>query len=201
MGVEDLPKYGCGCVVAVFGVAFFTTGVLVPMLCKLAPYKEDHAKEASAKRIIAEYERMVAAAETNAIATAVQKEKDAKKEDKIRTFAMRESPAVWQTVQKLRAEKATLENGVVRVERVLKYYGRDLASDHDLVGMWHDLQEIDDLIGRLQYKLEDAYLKYVAYQATPGREDLKALSNKALVDGVQEASVIEARFNEMRLRK
>ena len=201
MDAGDLPKYGCGCVVAFFGMVFFTAGVLVPVLCRLAPYREDRDKEANAKQIIAEYERAVAAAQTNAAAIAAQKEKDGKKEDKIRTFALRESPAIWRTVQELRAEKATLEKGVVRVEHALRYYGYNLASDYDLVGLRRDVREVDDLIRRLQYKLEDAYLKYVAYQATPGREDLKELSDKALVDGVREANEIEEKFNEMRARK
>lgn len=201
MDAGDLPKYGCGCVVAFFGMVFFTAGVLIPLLCRFAPYREDRVKEANARQIIAEYERAVAASQTNDAAIAVQKEKEAKKEDKIRAFAMRESPVIWRTVQELRAERTTLEKGVARVERVLGYYGRDLASDRELVGLWKDLQEVDDLIERLQYKLEDAYLKYVAYQSAPGRDDLKELSNKALVEGVQEAGAIEARFNEMRLRK
>ena len=200
MDFDDAPKYGCGCVVAVFGMCLIT-GWIVQGLMKVVPYSEDCARAADAKRIIAEHERTIAAAKTNAVAVAAQKEKDVKKEDKIRTFAMRESPAVWQAVQKLRAEKVMLEKGVARVENVLKYYGHDLASDRELSGLRKDLQEIDDLTQRLQYRLEDAYLKYVAYQATPGREDLKELCDKALVDGVQEASEVEARFNEMRAQK
>lgn len=201
MDAGDLPKYGCGCAVAFFGMVFFTAGVLIPLLCRLAPYKEDRAKEANARQIIAEYERAVAASQTNDAAIAVQKEKEAKKEDKIRAFAMRESPVIWRTVQELRAERTTLEKGVARVENVLEHYGRDLASDRELSGLRKDLQEIDDLTQRLQCRLEDAYLKYVAYQATPGREDLKELCDKALVDGVQEAGEVEARFNEMRAQK
>lgn len=200
MDVEDLPKYGCGCVLFVLG-GLFVIGGSLEALVKLTPYKEDCERAADAKRIIAEHERAMAAAKRKAVTVATQKEKAAKKEDKVRTFAMHESSAVWQAVQKLRAEKATLEKGVAHVECVLKYYGRDLESDHDLIELRQDLLEVDDLIGRLQYKLEDAYLKYVAYQATPGREDLKELCNKALVDGVQEASKVEARFNEMRVRK
>ena len=198
MDFDDAPKYGCGCVVAVFGMCLIT-GWIVQGLMKVVPYSEDCERAADAKRIIAEHERTIAAAKTNAVAA--QKEKDVKKEDKIRTFAMRESPAVWQAVQKLRAEKVMLEKGVARVENVLKYYGYDLASDRELSGLRKDLQEIDDFTQRLQYRLEDAYLKYVAYQATPGREDLKELCDKALVDGVQEAGEVEARFNEMRAQK
>ena len=200
MDFDDAPKYGCGCVVAVFGMCLIT-GWIVQGLMKVVPYSEDCERAADAKRIIAEHERTIAAAKTNAVAVAAQKEKDVKKEDKIRTFAMRESPAVWQAVQKLRAEKVMLEKGVARVENVLKYYGYDLASDRELSGLRKDLQEIDDFTQRLQYRLEDAYLKYVAYQATPGREDLKELCDKALVDGVQEAGEVEARFNEMRAQK
>lgn len=200
MDFDDAPKYGCGCVVAVFGMCLIT-GWIVQGLMKVVPYSEDCERAADAKRIIAEHERTIAVAKTNAVAVAAQKEKDVKKEDKIRTFAMRESPAVWQAVQKLRAEKVMLEKGVARVENVLKYYGYDLASDRELSGLRKDLQEIDDFTQRLQYRLEDAYLKYVAYQATPGREDLKELCDKALVDGVQEAGEVEARFNEMRAQK
>lgn len=200
MDFDDAPKYGCGCVVAVFGMCLIT-GWIIQGLMKVVPYSEDCARAADAKRIIAEHERTIAAAKTNAVAVAAQKEKDAKKEDKIRTFAMRESSAVWQTVQKLRAEKATLEKAVERVECVLRYCGRDLANDRDLIGLRKELQETDELLGRLYFKLEDAYLKYVAYQSAPGRKDLEDLCAKALEDGLQEAGVVESRFNKMRSRK
>lgn len=191
---------GCGCL-TVIGVILFTLYVAFPTLDNLLPYKADCAKAADARRIIAEYEESVAMAASNAVATAEAVESCNRKEEKIRVFALKESPTIWQMVQKLRAEKESLETGIARVEVVLQYYGRDAGGDPDVIKLRQDKSETEELLDRLWNKLEDAYLKYVTYQEMPGQEDLKALCETALSDGALEASVVEKRFIRMREQK
>ena len=197
MGSDDI---GCGCG-AVIGVVLFTLYVVTPIMSKLLPYKADCAKAADARLIIAEYEKSVAMATSNAVASAEEAARNKKKVDKIRTFALTESPTIWQTVQKLRAEKESLETGIAKVEAVLHHYGHDVRCDIDVAKLKQELRETDELHERLWTKLEDAYLKYVAYQEMPGQEDLKDLCDKALSDGALEASVVEKRFIRMREQK
>lgn len=201
-------EFGYGCVAVIVGLLILF--VAIPCGVEmLLPYKADCAKAAKAKRIIAEYEESVAMAESDAIATAEEAAQNKKKEDKIRTFALKESPTIWQAVQKLRAEKGSLETGIARVEAVLQHFGRDAQQpfgrdagcDPEVISLKQDLSETEKLLDRLWAKLEDAYLKHVAYQEMPGQNDLKVLCDRALSDGAQEASAIENRFIRMREQK
>ena len=208
--IRDVAMSGeeSGCL-AVIGVILFTVFVVIPTLVKLTPYKVDRNEALCAENIIAQYEKSVAMAERNAIATVEEEASVRRKEEKIRTFALKESPAIWQTIQKLRAEKESLETGIARVEAVLQHFGRDAQQpfgrdagcDPDVIRLKQDLSETEKLLDRLWAKLEDAYLKYVAYQEMPGQNDLKELCDRALSDGAQEASAIENRFIRMREQK
>ena len=201
-------EFGYGCVAVIVGLLILF--VAIPCGVEmLLPYKVDRNEVLCAENIIAQYEKSVAKAESDAIATAEEAAQNKKKEDKIRTFALKESPTIWQAVQKLRAEKGSLETGIARVEAVLQHFGRDAQQpfgrdagcDPDVVRLKQDLSETEKLLDRLWAKLEDAYLKYVAYQEMPGQNDLKALCDRALSDGAQEASAIENRFIRMREQK
>lgn len=191
---------GNGCC-TVIGLILLTMFVVAPILSKLTPYGEDCAKAANAERIIAAYEEAVAMAKSNAVATAEAVERNIIKDGKIRSFALKESPTLWQTVQKLRAEKESLETGIARVETVLRHYGRDAGGDSDIIMMRQDFFETEELLDCLLSKLEDAYLKYVAYQEMPEQETLKVLCENALLDGAREASAAEKRFIRLREQK
>jgi len=62
----------------------------------------------------------------------------------------------------------------------------------------------DEMIGvktSLRRKIEDAYLAYRKFEATPSRKEYDALRRKTLEDGIQEAESAARRFTIMRNEK
>ena len=53
----------------------------------------------------------------------------------------------------------------------------------------------------LHAKIEDAYLAYCKFQATPSRKDYDELRRKILDDGIKEAESAAKRFEQMRTTK
>ena len=146
--------------------------------------QQEDARIAEAKRIQEEKKR-------------IQEAKD----DKIRSFALKDAPKVWAVYQTLQSE-IDIQNGKIEeLRKALEAFGK--VPDQDV-----DFQRIcalrDDMIrsqNTLRTKLEDAYIASRKYEAAPSRKDYQELHKKALEDGILEADAAEAKFKEMRLNK
>lgn len=184
------------------------TDYAAPYIEKFTPYKEDRGRVEQAKWIIKVHEQGLESRREQEKTEVEQRERAAAKhkteelnEAKIRAFSLKNAPEIWLAVQRLRAEEKTLAEGLSRVEGVLSYCCRDPKSDTDFVEIKRELTEILGMESRLKRSLEDAYLKYVAYQAQPVRKDLQDLADVAIKDGLREASLVEGKFKMMRERK
>ncbi len=123
------------------------------------------------------------------------------KDDKIRTFALKEAPRVWNVYQSLQSEIAVQNERIEELRRTLEEFGRSPSKDSDFIRI-NKLR--DDMIrskDALRSKLEDAYIAARKYEASPSRKDYRELHRKALEDGILEADQAEAKFREMRLNK
>ena len=146
--------------------------------------KEEAARIAEVKRVQEENKRR-------------QEEKD----EKIRSFALKEAPKVWAVYQSLQSEIDVQNDKIDELRKVLVSF--DKSPDQDM-----DFQRIcalrDDMVRSwkaLRIKLEDAYIASRKYEASPSRKDYQEIHRKALEDGILEADAAEAKFKEMRLNK
>jgi hypothetical protein len=175
---------GCGTVVAI-AVA------LVVLLVILSTIMFEREKKAAQVRLAAE--------EKQRQEEAIKREEA--KVDKIRKFALKETPSVWAAYQSLQSEVDVQDVKIKELSRVLMEFDRIPEQDEDFVRI-RELR--DDMIrtrDALWKRLEDAYLAARKFEAAPTSKGNEELLKKALEDGVAEADAAEKKFKEMRQSK
>ena len=119
----------------------------------------------------------------------------------LRTFALQESPRLWQTVQVLRAERETRNAALVKLRKELIDFGRDPDSDADYVALKAANDGLLDSLHAVYEKIEDAYIAYKKFQATPGNKEFGEMMRRVLDDGMNEAAAAESRYLQMSREK
>ena len=152
------------------------------------------AKRQQDARVAAEKRRREAAA-------AEAKRKQAAKDDKIRTFALKEAPKVWSVYQSLQSEIDVQNDKIEELRKTLVAFDKSPEQDADFVRICALRDEMIRSREAIRAKLEDAYLAAKKYEASPSRKDYQELHKKALEDGILEADAASAKFKEMRLNK
>ena len=151
-------------------------------------------------------EREKKAAQVRLAAEEKQKREDAIKReeakiDKIRRFALKETPSVWDAYQSLQSEVDVQNDKIKDLSKALREFDRVPEQDEDFVRI-RELR--DDMIrtrDALWKRLEDAYLAAKKFEAAPTSKSNEALLKKALFEGVAEAAAAEKKFKEMRQSK
>ncbi len=115
----------------------------------------------------------------------------------LRSFALQESPSLWQTVQALKAESAARKAELKKLRDDLALFGRNPNRDPDCLSLKKSYEELDESVMVVYTKLEDAYLSYKKFQATPGKKEYGDLMRKALEDGIQEADAASAKYKNL----
>ena len=152
------------------------------------------AKRQQDARVAAEKRRREAAA-------AEAKRKQAAKDDKIRTFALKEAPKVWEVYQSLHSEIDVQNDKIEELRKTLVAFDKSPEQDADFVRICALRDEMIRSRKAIRAKLEDAYIAAKKYEASPSRKDYQELHKKALEDGILEADAASAKFKEMRLNK
>lgn len=117
--------------------------------------------------------------------------------DALRSFALTESPRLWQTVQMLKAEKASRKAALESLCKEMRDFGRNPETDSDVAALRTALADLDGSLATIYEKLEEAYIAYKKMQATPGRREYADMMKAALEDGVKEADATAARYREL----
>lgn len=218
---------GCGCLVA--GVVIFIVLNWVPSCVSdqwrsYQAYKEKRAQEIAEKEELgrlaaaekdairrreeAEKERLRQREEAEARAKAerAQQAREAAKraavrEDKLRNFALKEAPVLWQTYQNLQAAIISQNEKIEDLRKTLTEFGMSPDSDSDFQRICSLRDEMVGSLKTMHTKIEDAYLASRKYEATPSKKEYAELRRKLLEDGLQEAEAAERRFKEMRNTK
>lgn len=115
----------------------------------------------------------------------------------LRTFALQESPTLWQTVQSLRAEYASRKAGLAGLKGDLLEFGRNPKTDSDYQALRQSCEDLRESLDQICRKIEDAYISYKKFQATPSRAEYENLMRKSLEDGIQEADAASRRYRTM----
>ena len=115
----------------------------------------------------------------------------------LQTFALQESPKLWQTVQELRAEHEIRATALSKLRYELVDFGRNPDVDPDYVALKASNEGLMESLNAIYAKIEDAYIAYKKFQATPGRKEYGDMMRSALEDGIQEADSAMTKFQTM----
>lgn len=125
----------------------------------------------------------------------------AKQENLLRTFALQEAPQLWQTVQSLRGEIVSRNKAMAQLAAELREFDRKPEDDTTYRELQVGREQIACTLDNVYQKLENAYIAYKKFQATPGRKEYADAMNRALEDGIHEAEMMESRFKKMSITK
>lgn len=125
----------------------------------------------------------------------------AKQENLLRTFALQEAPQLWQTVQSLRGEIVSRNKAMTQLAAELREFDRKPEDDTTYRELQVGREQIACTLDNVYQKLENAYIAYKKFQATPGRKEYADAMNRALEDGVLEADATARRYRVMSIEK
>ena len=134
-------------------------------------------------------------------AAAEAKRRQEAKDEKIRTFAIKDAPRVWQVYQALQSEIDVQGGKIEELRKTLETFNKVPEQDEDFKRICALRDEMIRSRKALRAKLEDAYVAAKKYEAAPSRKDYQGLLKKALEDGILEADAASSKFKEMRLNK
>jgi len=205
-------KWGCGCLTAI--LIYYVGIPLIMAVCKFTAdaihdakisYEEraekrrvEKAAEEENKRRAEEQER--GEAERKAIEAAQAKSR-AEREDRLRSFTLKEAPVLWKAYQELEAQIVSQGKRIDDLRKTLTEFDKDPDQDADFRVICSMRDEMIGVKTSLRRKIEDAYLAYRKFEATPSRKEYDALRRKTLEDGIQEAESAARRFTIMRNEK
>ena len=200
---------GClGCAALFFGVPllFMFLQVVVLVFRDISDWRDARlarkAEQAEARNAQeAENARIAEAKRKQAEAVAEAKRRQEAKDDKIRSFALKDAPKIWAVYQSLQSEIDVQGGKIDELRKTLIAFGKQPELDEDFNRICAVREEMIRTRKTLRVKLEDAYIAAKKYETSPSRKDYQALHKKALEDGILEADQAEARFKEMRLNK
>lgn len=193
---------GClGCVVLFFGLPIiFGIFAISKMETKNFFRERREAKVAEEERLAqekVEKERIRHEKEAKADAERCA----AAKEDKLRTFAMKNADGLWRTYQLLKGEIDGQNKRIEKLKDAFVEFGKNPEDDADyrrICGMRDSMVKSREI---MRGKMEDAYLASVKFEATPGKDEYAEIMRKALEDGIREAESTATRFGIMAQEK
>ena len=136
---------------------------------------------------------------------AQQKEAMAKREeakaDKLRTFALRDAPVIWKAHEQLKAAIVEQDVRIKDLAETLKEFDKTPETDSDYLAICAARGEMETSLKGIRRKLEEAYLAYCRFKATPSHKEYEELMRKALDDGMQAADAATRKFEQMKVDK
>ena len=136
---------------------------------------------------------------------AQQREAAAKREEakaeKLRTFALRDAPVIWKAHEQLKAAIVEQDVRIKDLAETLKEFGKNPETDSDYLAICAARGEMETSLKGIRRKLEEAYLSYCRFKATPSHKEYEELMRKALDDGMQAADAATRKFEQMKVDK
>ena len=136
---------------------------------------------------------------------AQKKEAAAKREeakaDKLRTFALRDAPVIWKAHEQLKAAIVEQDVRIKDLAATLKEFDKNPETDSDYLAICAARGEMETSLKGIRRKLEEAYLAYCRFKATPSHKEYEELMRKALDDGMQAADAATRKFEQMKVDK
>ena len=124
-----------------------------------------------------------------------------KREERLKIFAMKEAPILWKVHQDLQGAIVEQDKRIADLAKTLETFNKDPMQDADYLRIRSMRDEMVAARDSMHTKIEDAYLAFCKFQATPSRKDYDELRKKTLEDGIKAAEDTARRFDEMRSAK
>ena len=128
-------------------------------------------------------------------------QREAVKFDKLRTFALSDAPGIWRAYQQLEAAIAEQDVRIKDLAATLREFDKDPEKDADYKAICASRGEMAGALKDIRRKLEEAYLAYCRFKATPNHKEYAELMRKALDDGAQAADAATRKFEQMKVNK
>ena len=132
----------------------------------------------------------------------IQRKKEQQKiddqKDALRTFALKESPQVWRTIQQLTSEITEMGRKERELSAALSRFNEDPEKDPDILRLRDVREQLKRQVYEVWDKLKEAYLASKRYEAMPNRKDFNELMRRSLNEGVEAAELAERRYTELK---
>lgn len=130
-------------------------------------------------------------------ARTIQKEREAK-QDELRSFALKEAPVVWNTIQMLTAERDLIGDRIIKVKNLLVRFNKDVETDDDMFRLVELKRSIEEQLATVTGKLEAAYIAAKKYEAMPQSQEFEDMMRKSIEEGISAAEAAEKRYEELK---
>ena len=124
-------------------------------------------------------------------------DKEQRREELLRDFALKEAPQMWKTYQSLGSEVETLNTKLEELRNTLQSFGIEPVKDKDFTELASMRDAMAESRRSLHEKIKEAYLQFCKFAATSGSAELGELRRKALDEGIRAAESAAKRFGEM----
>ena len=119
-------------------------------------------------------------------------------EEARRTFALKESPFLWNSIQELRAAIKVQNAQLERLRKTFNDLKMNAEQDADYIAL---VKERDGMVRKLvavEAELDKAYIASVKYETARSSQERHKFDAKANEDGMDEAKQARLRFDELR---
>lgn len=192
---------GTGCCLGCLSVIIVFFGIVWLWEFSVGKYKQLVAWREERLNETRRQEEMARLAEQERAQVAEARRREEERNEKIRTFALREAPEIWSAYQALQSDIQVQNSKIEELRKTLESFGRDTDEDADFKRICDLRDDMSRSHAALRRKLEEAYIAWRKYEASPSRRDYQELHRKAIEDGIREADAASAKFKEMRMRK
>lgn len=121
-----------------------------------------------------------------------------RREDELRSFALKESPRIWATIQYLRAEMEVQDERIEQVKQASRGRGIPYRNDPEFIHACRLRNKLVRSLRVVEDKLAEALIAQKEYRATPLQTEFERTMRKALEDGLVEASLVRKQYEEMK---
>ena len=123
------------------------------------------------------------------------------REDARRSFALKESPVLWTTIEDLKAKIVEQNGKLARLKKAFDDLGISAERDGDYNLLMKDRDEMVKKLQAVESELDRAFLASVKYEVTRGKRERAEFDRSAREDGLWEASDSRRKFESLRKEK
>lgn len=142
-------------------------------------------------------EKALRAAREACRAVEAQREEVARHEDELRTFALKESPRIWETIQHLRATVAEQDERIAEMQRTARESGLPYRGREEYERIYRARNKLVRALRQVEDRLTEALMAAKRYEASPQRAEMEAATRRALENGVLESEWVWKQYEEM----
>lgn len=118
-------------------------------------------------------------------------------EDEMRSFALKESPRIWETIQHLRAMVEEQDARIAEMQRTAMESGLPWRGSERYERIYRTRNKLVRALRQVEDRLSEALMAAQRYRASPRRAEVEAATRKALENGVMESEWVWKQYDEL----